>query len=105
MDALGGRPKGKTVDWDIADEQAAPLDFKDWLKASERGSALERDKEARLAWAHYALRTTPDMSLGQIKSAYRKLAMRFHPDRNPGRGSAPFQAVSAAFETIEADLK
>ncbi len=38
----------------------------------------------------------------QIKSAYRKLAMKYHPDRNPGDESAKtkFQEASEAYEVL-----
>lgn len=38
-----------------------------------------------------------------IKSAYRKLAMRFHPDKNPGCGEseAKFKAISAAYDCLK----
>lgn len=38
-----------------------------------------------------------------IKSAYRKLAMQYHPDRNPGSGDseARFKAVGAAYECLK----
>lgn len=40
---------------------------------------------------------------GTIKSAYRRLAMRHHPDRNPGsdESEAKFKAVSAAYECLK----
>jgi curved DNA-binding protein len=39
----------------------------------------------------------------EIKKAYRKLAMKYHPDRNPGDSTCEekFKEVKDAFETIE----
>lgn len=40
---------------------------------------------------------------GTIKSSYRKLAMQFHPDKNPGCGKseAKFKAISEAYDCLK----
>src|ERR1700728_4771998 len=42
-----------------------------------------------------------------LKGAYRKLAMQFHPDRNPGDASAEvkFKDISEAYDILKDDQK
>jgi len=44
-----------------------------------------------------------DADGGTIKSAYRKLAMKQHPDRNPGcsESEAKFKAISVAYDCLK----
>src|SRR6201999_712172 len=46
-------------------------------------------------------------SADDLKKAYRKLAMQFHPDRNPGDQSAEqrFKEISEAYDVLKDDQK
>jgi molecular chaperone DnaJ len=49
------------------------------------------------------LEVDPSADERALKSAYRKMAMKFHPDRNPGdaEAEARFKAVGAAYECLK----
>lgn len=44
-----------------------------------------------------------DADEGTLKSSYRRLAMRYHPDKNPGcdDSEARFKAISEAYECLK----
>jgi len=60
-----------------------------------------------MARKHYdILQIKPDASAGEIQHAYRKLAMRYHPDRNPApEAAAQMAAINEAYEILQDPLR
>ena len=56
--------------------------------------------------AYRTLELRPGASAHDIKRAYRRLAMRWHPDRNPApEAQARFQQIQAAFELLHTQAR
>jgi molecular chaperone DnaJ len=53
------------------------------------------------------LEVTRNASDGELKSAYRKLAMKWHPDRNPGNKEceAKFKEINEAYDVLKDEQK
>src|SRR4051812_925083 len=60
-----------------------------------------------MARKHYdVLHINPDASAEEIQHAYRKLAMRYHPDRNPAPDAAAKMAdINEAYEILQNPLQ
>lgn len=60
-----------------------------------------------MARKHYdILQIQPDASSDEIQHAYRKLAMRYHPDRNPAPDAAvQMAAINEAYEILQNPLQ
>ena len=48
------------------------------------------------------LEVSPDASEDQIRKAYRRLALKYHPDRNPGdsRAEEQFKEIAEAYGVL-----
>jgi len=61
------------------------------VSCGERGfpyCPLHQDVETSTSMAHKVLGVSKDASEEEIKKAYRDMAMKYHPDRNPGDAEA-----------------
>lgn len=61
------------------------------------------DTSSNLAWCYRVLELTTDATEQEIKTAYKKLARKYHPDLNPSdrtKAEAQFKLISLAYQTL-----
>lgn len=65
------------------------------------------DNSSNLAWCYQILELTADATEQEIKTAYRRLARKYHPDLNAGDRHAEdrFKQITLAYQTLLTALK
>jgi tetratricopeptide (TPR) repeat protein len=65
------------------------------------------DTSSDLTWCYQTLELPVNATEQEIKMAYRQLALRYHPDLNPGdrEAEARFKQVALAYKTLLAALQ
>jgi len=69
-------------------------------------------KQVDINWAYKALEIEPSASVDEIKKAYRKMAMKYHPDKVNTLGedvkkkaTEKFRSINEAYETLKKERK
>lgn len=70
--------------------------------ATSSGKGRDRDKPKDPKGLYATLGVTTGADEAEIRKAYRRLALRWHPDKNPDNpdATAEFQKISAAYEVL-----
>lgn len=58
------------------------------------------NKQKDADWMYKALQITPDVSDDEVKKAYRKMAMKYHPDKVASAGEEAKQSATEKFRQI-----
>jgi len=86
----------------IAPWTETPLNFEDWKKITHE-TFSDSSLELR-TWAFYVIQAKPNETSKQLKSRYRKLAARFHPDRAPNFHEV-FKLINRAAAILSVNLR
>src|SRR5712691_9524393 len=77
----------------------------DHVRFGDDSAADMKGRDAGMAKRCYyeVLEVERTASDGELKSAYRKLAMKWHPDRNPGDATSEhrFKEISEAYDVLK----
>ncbi|CAM9657076.1 unnamed protein product [Ectocarpus fasciculatus] len=87
-----------------ASEEKRKVEEERRRKAAEEAAQEEAAREEGKWGGHYAtLWVRSNAQPREIKEAYRKLALRHHPDKNPGDSNAArrFRAINQAYEVLK----
>lgn len=71
--------------------------------SAQSTASLSSESQAALKKCYETLGLSEDATLEDIKSAYKRLARQYHPDRNPGdkRAETLMKELNAAYEALE----
>lgn len=93
------------TEWEVIQRIAAYLN----INQSDLGS-MNAMYKIDAGWAYEVLEVDRNASEAEVKKAYRKMAMKYHPDKVSGLGEeferaakTKFQKVQEAYETIKKD--
>jgi len=106
LESAGPRPAGNRTgrsDQGVGSAGARPTGIPVGRSGQELGSANAGPKGSRSLYE--TLGVAPDATVDEIRSAYRQLALRYHPDKNPGDDGQRFVAVAQAFEVLSDDAR
>lgn len=92
----------KKEEWRNRDEKVKKAGGETRKKADEWQRIIEEELEKRENNSYIILGIPEDASKEEVRKAYRSLAMKYHPDRNPGdkEAGAKFREVQEAYDFL-----